>query len=202
MIVYNTWHIFAYEIPSFSNLSLGINLSCAMLIWYWPGPDGVDENWVSYMTSEALYDPPSTQEFYLHYFCQERVAYSDPFTVTLTVPTNLKRAYELAELPGFKQKSTPVRQHGRNSVGFSCQKGLHFDKALQGGRIDILATPLDDLVLEGGRRALRVPVPYEEHRSHPVRNVEVDMDEATGRVVVWRWDGNACETKIFVGDLV
>ena len=43
---------------------------------------------------------------------------------------------------------------------------------------------------------------YEEHRSHPAQNVEVDMDEATGRVIIWRWDANAFETKIFVGDLV
>ena len=133
-------------------------------MWCWPGPDRAYENiWimVSYMTSEALYDPPSAQEFNLHYVCQERVAQAEPFTITVTIPTNIKDdpAYKLAK-PALRQQSTPVQHHGRDSIGFSCQKGLHSDKALQDGRINILVTPLDDLVLEGGRGALRVSVPY------------------------------------------
>ena len=174
-------------------------------MWYWPGPEQTNDRlWihVSYMTSEALYDPPSAQGFNLHYVCQECVP--EPYTITITIPINIKDdpAYELGEQPALEQKSTPVQHYGRGSVGFSFHKGLHSNKELRDGRINILVTPLDDLVLEGGRKALRISVPYEEHRSHPVRNVEVDMDEATGRVVIWRWDGNTNETKVFVGDLV
>jgi len=44
-------------------------------------------------------------------------------------------------------------------------------------------------------------VSYTELGYRP-QTTEIDMDEATGRVVIWGWDKQAHETKIFVGDLV
>ena len=69
------------------------------------------------------------------------------------------------------------------------------------GDADILVTPLDDLVLEGGRGTLRMSVLRKEFDECSAIT-EVDMDEATGRVVMWGWDKRTCETKVFVGDLV
>ena len=88
-------------------------------------------------------------------------------------------------------------------MGFSCRNGLHSDKALLIDKLGVLVTPLDDLVLEDGRGALRMSVPLEELKfERPPKTFGMDMDEATGRVVIWGWEEDACETKIFVGDLV
>jgi len=208
-IIYNTQHILAYRIPNFSRLSVGVNLSNATPMWYWPGLDLVGENisvFVSYTTSEALHDPPSAQEVNLHYVCKDRLVQAEPFVITVTIPintTNDEFASNPTEPPTLKQKTTPVENHGRRSAGFSCQKGLHSDKALLVDKLDILVTPLDDLVLESGRGVLRMFVSYKElgFKFRPL-TIEMDMDEATGRVIIWGWDKDAYETKVFVGDLV
>ena len=204
MVVYNTRHILAYKIPDFSSLSLGVNLSDVTPAHHWSGPDLTYEaarNMVLYTTSEALYDPPSTREFNLHYICGGRPRV-EPFTITVTIPINIEDDFapKLTE-PAPKQKLTRIQSHEWDSVRPSCRKGLHSNVALRGGKIDILVTPLDDLVLEGGRGALRMSAPYKEF-GDCLEMTEVDMDEATGRVVIWRWDESAWETKVFVGDLV
>ena len=66
--------------------------------------------------------------------------------------------------------------------------------------LEALVTPLNDLVLEGGRGALRISVPLKELRR--CSGIGMDMDEATGRVVIWGWDEDTHRTKVFVGDLV
>ena len=175
-------------------------------MWYWSGPDRPDdytELLVNHMASETLYDPPFTQELNLHYVYRTRDWAARVFVVTVTIPINAKDNVfsEPTEPPTLRKKSTPVRGHGPGSFGLFFQKGLHSDITFQGDELDILATPLDDLVLEGGRGALRMTVSYKEFRDCTM-SVEMDMDEATGRVVVWTWDVDARETKIFVGDLV
>ena len=206
MIVYNTGHILAYEIPHFSSLSFGVNLSSMTPMWYWPGPDVMDQDiriLVSYTTCETLYDPSSAQEFNLHYVCRGRIVEAGPFTVTVTIPINAKddSTSKSIELPALKRKSTPAQSHGWSPAGFSCQKGLHSDVTLLDDALDILITPLDDLGLEGGRGALRILLSYEELGCLP-QAIGVDMDEATGRVVIWGLDENLRDTKVFVGDLV
>ena len=44
-------------------------------------------------------------------------------------------------------------------------------------------------------------VSYRELTNH-TRTTEVDMNEATGRVVIWGWDRDTGETKVLVGNLV
>ena len=112
--------------------------------WDRPGPDQANENlWilVSYITGEALHDPPSVQEFNLHYVSQERVAQAKPFTIIVTIPINIKYgpAYKLAEPPVLKRGSAWIR------------------RPLQDGKVKILVIPLDDLVLEGGRGPSEYP---------------------------------------------
>ena len=206
MVVFNTQHALTYEIPDSSGLPSGFHLSNATPTQHRLDPGWVGESiHVSYMTSEALYDPSSAQEVNLHYFCRQLLAPAEPLVATITMPisTDGDPASESTEPPLLKIKETLIRRHGRDSAGTSCRKGLHSDKALLNDGLDILVTPLDDLVLKDGKGTLRMSVPYKEFGfKWSPQTVEIDMDEATGRVVVWGWDRDACETKIFVADLV
>ena len=176
-------------------------------MWHWLGPGRQEVPYTGrlehYMTSGALLDPPSAQEFNLHYVYRARSWAVRVFAVTVTIPTNVKDdpTSESTELPALRQKTTPLRRHESGSFGPSCRRGLHFDIVPRVDRLEILATPLDDLVLEGGRGALWMKVPYKELRDCTPSTM-MDMDEATGRVVIWGWNKNEDETKVFVGDLV
>lgn len=207
-IVYNTQHILAYKIPNFSRLSPGVNPSNEVPMWYRPGLDperSHDRSWVrvSYVTGETLYDPPTAQGFNLHYVFRECNAQPEPRAITVTIPIDINDdpASGPTEPPTLRRKLTSIRHHLKDSTEFSCQKGLHFEKAFLTEGLDILVTRLDDLTLEGGGEALRMFVRYKRLGYRP-RTIEIDMDETTGRVVFWGWDKDAYETKVFVGDLV
>ena len=208
--MYNTQHILAYEIPNFSTLSRNTNLSRETPMWNWLGPDRVDEKvqfYLSYTTSEALHNPSYAQEFNLHFICEGRFVQTDdatlielgPFvaTVTISINTDHDPSSESTEPPLPRHKVTRL-QNTRKSIGFSCQNGLHMDRGLENGEFEIVVTPLDDLVLESGRGALRVLLSNEE-LGFDLRRWGVDMDNATGRVIIWGRNG---ESEIFVGDLV
>lgn len=206
VFVYHARHIFTFKTPNFSRLSPGVNLSNEAPMWYWPGPDleRIDQcAWthVFYMAGDALYDPPSAREFNLHYFCRESGAGSEPIAITVTIPIN-DFASKATEPPALRRKSTPIPYHQKDSVGFSYQMGgLHSEKAFQTEGFDILVTRLGDLILEGLPPALQMSVTYQDLKYHP-GTIEMDMDEATGRVIIWGWDKDAYEMKIFIGDLV
>lgn len=196
VVIYNTLHILAWRIPDFSSLSRSVSLTGATPTWYWPGLDQSEEvphYLVHYMAGEAIHDPTFAREFSLHYVCRLLAARA----ITITIPINTNG--DIAEPPALKQKITPIKNHGRYSDGVSCQKGLHFDMVYGGGGVDYLVTPLKDLASESKARTLRMSVPYTELK-HSSRTNKIDMDEATGRVVIWGWDKG--ETKVFVGDLV
>ena len=156
------------------------------------------------MTGEALYDPPSARGANLHYICRERTGGERPFAVTVTVPISDDDSLpESTRSTILEQKLTLLQNYGWFSSGMSCTNGLHSSKILLRDEVVIIVTPLHDLVLEDGRRTLRMPVSYQELGfKFPPRKIDVDMDEITGRVIIWGWDRDACGTKIFVGDLV
>ena len=176
-------------------------------MWYRLNVEQVDGNpwiWLSYMTSEAPSDPSSAQGANLHYVCRERAIGEGPFAITVTVPINNNDP-----APGptgriiLKHKFTAMQNYGWDSSALSCTNGLHSNKAILKDRIEILVTPLDDLVLEDGRGTLRMSASYQELGfKWPPRTIDMDMDELTGRVIIWGWDKDAYETKVFVGDLV
>ena len=160
------------------------------------------------MTSEALHDPSPAQEFNLHFICGGRFIQTNdstliergPFAATVTIPINFTDcdpSSESAEQPAPRHKVTRL-QNTRKSIGFSCQNGLHMDRGLENGELEIVVTPLDDLVLEGGRGALRMLL-SNEGLKFDLRRWGVDMDDTTGRVIIWGHNG---ESEIFVGDLV
>ena len=177
---------------------------------YRPGPDRVDENVRIYsfdMTGEALHDPSSAREFNLHFICEGRLVQTGHpafvergcFVATVTIPINTDRdpSSKSTEPPAPKHKETRLQNRVGESFGSSCQKGLHLDRGLHNEEPEILVTPLDDLVLEGGRGTLRVLLSKELEPL--LRRCGVDMDDATGRVIIWEWEN---ESKVFVGDLV
>ena len=176
-------------------------------MWHWSGPgrQGVPRthHLEYYMASGALHDRPFAQEFYLHYVYRTRNLAVRIITVTVIISTNVKDgpASESIEPPVLRQKSTPLQRYESGSFGLSCRKGLHFNIVPRRDRLEILATPLDNLILEGGRGTLWMRVQCKELRDCTL-STKMDMDEATGRVVIWGWDKKEGKTKVFVGDLV
>ena len=200
----------AYEIPNSSTFSHNTDLSHGEPTWSWPGPGRINEKvrpYLSYMTGEAPYDPSSAQELDLHFIYMDCFIQTDhsafmekgPFAATVTIPINTDRdpSSKSTEPPAHKYKETRLQNHVGESFGFSCQRGLHLDRGLRNEEPEILVTPLDDLVLEGGRGTLRVLLSKELEPL--LRRCGVDMDDATGRVIIWGWEK---ESKVFVGDLV
>ena len=215
-MIYSTQHIFTYEIPNFSTLSHNTNLSRGVPMRYWPGPDRVDENVriYSFNTSgEALHDPSSAREFNLHFICGGRLVQTDHptfverghFVATVTIPINTDRdpSSKPTEPPASRYKETRLQNHVGELFGSSCQKGLYIHRGLEDEKFQILVTPLEDLVLEGGRGTLRVLL-SNEGLEFDLRRCGVDMDDASGRVIVWGWgkDEDRYKSKIFIGDLV
>ena len=150
------------------------------------------------MTGEVLYDPLTAQEFNLYY--SFRIPTSQ--VVTVTVPINAaydNLASKSAELPAPKQNTALVQCHVETA---DCQKGLYFGKSCKKDGVHLLVMPLKDIALRGPEKALRMFVSWEEFEQPARQMVEVDMDEATGRVVVWLWDRDTRAVKIFFGDLV
>lgn len=123
---------------------------------------------------------------------------------TVTVPINLRDSFAASELPPLKQKLSPLAHADtwRRPIWFSCQGALHFDVFLwEDPRLEVLVTPLKDLGLKGGKKTLRMIVSFAELEGC-TKTIKADMDEATGRVVIWGWDRQTYQRKIFVGDLV
>ena len=181
--------------------------------WNWPIPYRLHNRadlLVHCITSETLSSPPSAQEFNLHYVCTVRseVVFGHPkalpFVLTIAVPINAEddSAHESTGSPALEEKLDGFLTYGQErTVGPLCRKGLYSDIFPHSDQIDILVTPLDDFFLEGRREPLWMFVSY-KGLNDCSETIDMDMDEATGRVVIWGWEESAHETKVFIGDLV
>ena len=159
------------------------------------------------MTGEAPTDPSSAQELNLHFICENCFVQTDhfafmekgPIAATVTIPINIDRdpSSKSTEPPAHKYEETCLQEHVWGSFGFCYQRGLRPDRGLHNEEPEILVAPLDDLVSEGERGTLRVLLSKELEPL--LRRCGVDMDDATGRVIIWEWEN---ESKVFVGDLV
>lgn len=172
-------------------------------MWDWPGPD--TGFIVSYTASESLRDSPSAQEFNvnLYYVGGKTFSQIEPFATTVTIPIDTEGSFisGFTEPPAARQRSIPVPNHGGGTVCLSSRKGLHFDvAAVDYPSLHILIIPLNNLGSDGGK-ALRMSVSSKEFEKQTL-TIKVDMDEATGRVVIWGWDSTTSKAKIFIGDLV
>ena len=121
----------------------------------------------------------------------------------LPINTDHDPSSKSTEPPAPRYKVTGLQNHVGESFGFSSQNGLHLDSGLEDEKFEILVTPLDDLVSEGGRGTLRVLLSNEGFE-FDLKKCWVDMDGASGQVIIWRWDKEEYKykSKIFVGDLV
>lgn len=193
-VIYRPDNILVGKIPEFSGLPSGTSPMTATPIRV-PNQFG-DAGWlpVTHMTSETLYDPLSAKEFDLYYINKGNRS----VVVAVTIPVDV---IDDGPLPVLKQESTVVPDHLKAPDAFSPQKGLYFDKAWKDGGVHYLVMPLKNLASQGPRKALRMFVSRGEFKQASEAN-EMDVDEATGRVIIWGWDRKAQETKIFVGDLV
>jgi len=207
VIIYNTQHILAYELSNFSSLPFGTNRPGTAPVWELPGPGQVYKGrHISYTTSEPLYNPPPARGLNLHYVYRGHHRENGPFVTTVTIPINTADGFASKSTPppALERKSTPI-QNFAHEGWFYCGEGLHFELARprEDLQLGILVTALNGPVLEGRRKSIQILVALslEEIRDSAWR-VVVDMDEATGRVVLWGWDCGDKEAKILIGDLV
>lgn len=172
-------------------------------MWSWPGLDlSVGMDFQTYMTSEVIYDPLSAREFDLYFI---RRGWTTQM-VTVTIPIDLSdddkddSSSKSDELPVLKQEPT-LGQNSEpwDSAATLYQNGLYIGGDCEVGGSSYLVAPLKVLASRGPRMLLRLFVSHEEL---PGVSQEVEIDEATGRVVIWEWDMKARETKMVVGDLV
>ena len=159
------------------------------------------------MTSEPIHNPLSAHELNVSLYYASRGATSPVLTVTVPINTSDHDPFsESTELPVPKEHLT-IHDHANGSDLPICRNGLYFDKVRVGDHfgVDFLVMPLRDFAPQGqNQKPFRVFVSYEEDLGGRtgMQTIEIDMDEATGRVVIWGWEPEAQETRVFVGDLV
>lgn len=163
----------------------------------WPALDRMSWSSLTHTASETLYDQLSVQKFDLYF--HERADMSR--VITVTVPINIWDYDDLAA-PTPKQESTIVRTHVEASDAISLDKGLYFSRTCKGGRVDYLVSPLRGIASGEQEKVLRISISREDLSRAISLPSEIDIDEATGRVVMCAWDKRAQEPKIFVRDLV
>jgi hypothetical protein len=174
-------------------------------MWSWTGLNQFNRTArapVYRTTSEVVYDPLSAREFDIYYGTSLQVT-------TVTVPINTSYGYgdgdglasKSDRLPVLKREVAITQGNAEGPGSSSYIEGFHIVKADKDHGAYFVVTPLKGLTSEGPRKVLRMFVSRErfEQISDPT---EMAIDEATGRVVIWVWDRNALETKIFIGDLV
>lgn len=197
LVAYNSGNVLAYKIPSFSNLSPGVHRTRAIQMHSWPALDRTPRSPLTHTASEALYNQISVQKFGLYFL--ERSSTSR--VITVTVPINIWD-YDDPAAPIPKQESTIVRTGVGILDGIFLDKGLYFSKTSKSGSVDYLISPLRDLASGEQGKALRISISREDLSQDLSLPSEIDIDEATGRVVICAWDKRAQQSKLFVRDLV
>ena len=203
VVVHSIEHLQTSKIPNFSAFSPGVHPTSAAQTWSWSGVNEAGESLrtsLSFMTSEVLYEPLSAGGFELYYVS---IGLSSRL-IAVTVP--ISEAYDLAFRPGeqpiLRQTSAIVQVRGDVWETVFCHKGWYFNKSFAGIRaFKFTVIPLKNIASCRLRKALHMFVGFEE-LEQITQTIEIDMDEATGRVVIWGWNSEKQETSVFVGDLV
>jgi hypothetical protein len=68
------------------------------------------------------------------------------------------------------------------------------------GNFEMRVVNLDDLGRTNGRGALTIPFPRDMEGQ--LTRMDVDVDDFSGRVVLWGWSTHSPTTVVFVGELV
>ena len=188
-VLYYPEDILTCKIPDFSSLSPGRNLMTAT-----PVPIVRPMDWISisHMASEPIYDPLSARRLDLYYLHKGNSSRVILITIPLESGVSLRRE-------GLRT----IRDDANGPITLPLHKGFHlkFEKTCDNKGAYFVVMTLKNLSTHDPRIFLRVFVSDEEFEQVSQAS-EIDMDEATGRMIIWGWDEGAEETKVFVGDLV
>ena len=208
VLIYGPSHIIAYELPDFSTLSPGRHPLPETPAWYTCGPVGmtpgstqVYTHWHKYANSGRFCDPSSRGYFDLHFLFEYANDSSHARVITLKV--DLNPAPSLGpNSPQFQWKATDVPDIAitRFGPGYRACLGVSRLGALRDdGNYEIGVVDPDDLVRSNGRGTLNITFPREVEDQSMC--VGVDVDDFSGRVVVWGWSPYSPSTILFVGEL-
>lgn len=202
VIIYSPKIVLACKIPGFSDLPPGTHTTSVTPMWLWRGLDR------SYKTSR-IRDPELINEtVYDQHFTRESSLYSvdEGVVITATVPIDASDPYDRDwtqnpdELPALKQKSTTVGSQATGTNTVCCRKGLYFDEIPTNDGVCYVVIPLKNVAANGPGNVLRLVVSRKEFK-HVALGVCLDMDEATGRVIVWGPRESTEGISILIGDL-
>ena len=203
-ILYSAESIIAHKIPNFSDLSPDTRLRSAEPIWslrHLGHPNWRAPSPGAYTASETIYHPHPTREFKLYY-----ADGFPPQVITIAVPINLgdddvgTHIPNLGGLPALKQEVATITAHRSGWGPVFYNKGQYFRRfpGTEANKVTFMVVPLKNVCLRGLGGAFWMLVPSEG----PNQDLEMDMDEVTGRVVFWGQDAVKRETKVFIGNLV
>lgn len=155
---------------------------------------------LSSMTSEALFDPLSAPQFNLYYLSM----FSEVTTVTVPIDFS-DNAIDFAsrpdEPPILEYRTTIIQGNANDRETSFSHRGLHFIRTCDATGVRFLVRPLKNIASQDQRKVLQMFVSYQELGQVP-DTTEIDMDEVTGRVVIWGWNMQAQETRVLIGNLV
>ena len=172
-------------------------------MWSWSGLSSIDPNLrfsLSSIAGEVLYDPLSAQEFNLYYVSRGLTSQVNAVTIPINI-TDQDLVLKSTEPPVLEQKSTIIEIDAKDPEMPFCRNGLYFDKYCEDVGIHFYVIPLKAFAMQDSRGILGIFLSHKE-LEQTLQMIEIDMDEVTGRVLVWGWEKEAQETRIFVGDLV
>ena len=204
VIVHNTENIFMCKIPNFLGLSPGTHSTSMTPMWSWPGLDRSERGTQCMVPcSEAVHDPHSAREFDLYYVAGY---ISKVITITVAISTcnnddddHTLEPGGLGGLQMVKQESTVIEDCSEGLGANDCStKGLHVRRLIRGNEVTYVVVPLKNLPSRSPGHALWLSVSREGFKHDP----QMDIDEATGRVVCWGRDTVGRGIKVFVGNLV
>jgi len=177
-------------------------------MWDLPGPGQKNKGClISHTVSETLYDPASARGANLHYVYGSYQPGGDIIATTVTIPINTTDDFapELTGPPALEGKSTPL-QNFREGGRIFYRKGFYMElgRPRDDLQLGILVTSLKGPVsMEGRKKSIQILVALSPKEIRDTAwKIAADMDEATGRVVLWGWRCGNNEAKIFIGDLV
>lgn len=154
------------------------------------GPSGSP---INYTRSKPFYNPIVSDEFTLGFFCE-----ACPEAVVIAVTVN-PPSLETPTDPGRLRMTTG--RYRNSIIGFGHREYLRSVVECCDDRLEVWVTHLEYVAQVGERERLWMSVSMAELQMDPVW-LGVDVDEVTGRVILWGWDKRMLVTKIYVADLV
>ena len=216
-IIYCPGHILCFQLPDFSVLSPSDHIVMDTPTWYLPGllHDGQRVGGARIQFAEPIYDPSVADCFslYLMHGTESRdgmgiVAGTIVPPTSLTTPPSSQPHPATNPLPLEKRVRTqsllnmPSYRNGWEVLGESNRDGFHFWVCKTERGSELHMSSYEDMVRCGEKGMLRVFIPEEEMGSSSSDLFATMIDEASGRVLIWRWDSVYNMRRVYIWDLV